>query len=75
MIRIEYYYLYYTPKGGGQVVFKLTGEANTRNTGPISATELTALATVLSQKRISYDPTNNVFASFDDDIHSPLELA
>lgn len=71
MIKIDFYYLYYTPKGNGRVVFRLKGEMQNRATPPLTAIELSALAAVLSQKRIVYDTVQNTFASFDDD-NNPL---
>lgn len=71
MKKIEYYYLYYTPKGNGRLVFRLVGETENRATMPLTAIELAAIAAVLSQKRIVYDLMRNTFASYDDD-ENPL---
>ena len=71
MIKIDFYLLYYTPKGNGRVVFRLNGETQNRATNPLTATELAALAAVLAQKRIVYDTVQNTFASYDDD-NNPL---
>lgn len=71
MVKIDFYYLYYTPKGNGRVVFKLNGENQNRATPPLSAIEFSALAAVLAQKRIVYDTVQNTFASYDDD-NNPL---
>lgn len=71
MKKIAHYFLYYTPKGNGRVVFRLAGETTNRATQPLSAVELAAAAAVLSQKNIMFDPVQNTFASFDDD-NSPL---
>jgi hypothetical protein len=67
MKKIESYFLYYTPKGNGRVIFKLKGETGTIATDPLSATELAAVAAVLAQKNIEYDPVQKTFASYDDD--------
>jgi hypothetical protein len=71
MVKIDFYYLYYTPKGNGRVVFRLNGENQDRATPPLSPIELSALAAVLAQKRIVYDTVQNTFASYDDD-NNPL---
>lgn len=71
MKKIDFYYLYYTPKGNGRVVFRLNGENENRATPPLTPIELAALAAVLAQKRIVFDPVQNTFASYDDD-NNPL---
>jgi hypothetical protein len=71
MRQIDFYYLYYTPKGNGRVVFRLNGETQNRATPPLSPIELSALAAVLSQNRIVFDPVQNTFASYDDE-NNPL---
>jgi hypothetical protein len=71
MKKIDFYYLYYTPKGNGRVVFRLEGETENRATNPLTAVEFAALAAVLAQKQIVYDTVQNTFASYDDD-NNPL---
>ncbi|MBO2008343.1 hypothetical protein [Hymenobacter negativus] len=73
MKKISYYYLYYTPKGTGLVVFRLENDATDYSTGPLSSNELAAVAAVLAQSNISYDPTQKTFGAFDrDDEEHPL---
>lgn len=71
MKKIDFYYLYYTPKGVGRVLFRLNGENENRATDLLSPIELAALAAVLAQKRIAFDTVRNTFASYDDD-YNPL---
>ena len=73
MKKISFYYLYYTPKGNGRVLFRLEGESQNRSTPPLAAHEFSALAAVLAQQNISYDVAQQTFASVDnDDAANPL---
>jgi len=72
MKKIEYYLLYFTPQGNGQVVFRLAGESQNRSTPPLSPNDFAALATVLAQKNLAFDPVKRLFASSDtNDVLNP----
>jgi hypothetical protein len=66
MKKILYYYLSYRPGGNGRIVFRLDGETQNRWVD-LNSTDFSALAAVLTQKRITYDTETNTFISYDDD--------
>jgi len=70
MKKIIYYWLNFRPGGNGRIIFRLDGEDQNRFID-LSPTDFSAIAAVLSQKRITYDTASNTFVSFDDD-HLPL---
>ena len=74
MKKIKHYFLYYTPKGNGRVIFRLDGENENRATPPLTAQEFSALSALLAQRNISYDAVQDVFTSFDDDPANPTVL-
>lgn len=75
MKKISHYFLYYTPKGAGRVIFRLENDVTDYSTPPLTPIELAAVAAVLSQKNISYDVVQKTFASFDDDAKNHPLLA
>lgn len=72
MKKTEYYLLYFTPQGNGQVVFRLAGESQDRSTPSLLPSDFAALATVLAQKNLAFDPAKRLFASSDtNDVLNP----
>jgi hypothetical protein len=69
MKEIEFYRLFFTPGGNGQVEFRLKGEAINRATDPLPPQDFTALAALLAQKNLAFDTVKKFFVSSDDNDH------
>lgn len=60
--RVEEYILGYTPNGNGRYKILLEGDP-TPVTGVLGPAEFAALAAILNQKNVMYDPQRNIFYS------------
>lgn len=59
------YRLRYTPGATGRVDFYVANDQDVHTTAALTAAEFSALALVLSQKNLEYDPNTNTFSSRD----------